>query len=40
MATALKPEEEEEPTEVDFEALEAFSEDELFGDDGFDEDTF
>ena len=28
------PEEEEEPTEVDFEALEAFSEDELFGDDG------
>ena len=34
------PEEEEEPTEVDFEALEAFSEDELFGDDGFDEDTF
>ena len=34
------PEEEEEPAEVDFEALEAFSEDELFGDDGFDEDTF
>ena len=34
------PEEEEEPTEVDFEALESFSEDELFGDDGFDEDTF
>ncbi len=34
------PEEEEEPTEVDFEALEAFSEDELFGDDGFNEDTF
>ena len=33
-------EEEEEPTEVDFDALEEFSEEELFGDDGFDEDTF
>ena len=33
------PEEDEEPTEVDFDALEEFSED-LFGDDGFDEDTF
>ncbi len=33
-------EEDEEPTEVDFDALEEFSEEELFGDDGFDEDTF
>ena len=33
-------EEEEEPAEVDFDALEEFSEEELFGDDGFDEDTF